>query len=94
MKSEPRIAAYLGVKDEVELIEPCIAHLRSIGVEHIMACDMSSTDGTAEVLEGIPVKEFQCRDAHKRCDSRRGGDRRRLGKSCFDTMPKMRRLIG
>ncbi len=51
MKSEPRIAAYLGVKDEIELIEPCIAHLRSIGVGHIMVCDMSSTDGTAEILE-------------------------------------------
>ena len=49
--SSPRIAAYLGVKDEVELIDESIAHLRAIGVDYIMVCDMSSTDGTAEKLE-------------------------------------------
>ncbi len=49
--SGPRIAAYLGVKDEVELIDQSISHLRAIGVDHIMVCDMSSTDGTAEKLE-------------------------------------------
>ena len=46
-----RIAAHLGVKDEIELIERTIAHLRAIGVDHIIVCDMESTDGTAEVLE-------------------------------------------
>lgn len=46
-----RIAAHLGVKDEVELIEPCIDHLRAIGVDLIIACDMGSTDGTYEILE-------------------------------------------
>lgn len=45
-----RIAAFLGVKDEVELIGPCLAHLRAIGVDHILACDSRSTDGTREVL--------------------------------------------
>jgi glycosyltransferase involved in cell wall biosynthesis len=49
--AKPRIAAQLGVKDEVELIERSISHLRSIGVDHILVCDMSSTDGTAEILE-------------------------------------------
>jgi glycosyltransferase involved in cell wall biosynthesis len=46
-----RIAAVLGVKDEVELIDSTIAHLRNIGVDAIIACDMGSTDGTLEVLE-------------------------------------------
>ena len=45
------ITAHLGVKDEVELIEPCIDHLRAIGVDLIIACDMGSTDGTYEILE-------------------------------------------
>ena len=51
MSAEIKIAAYLGVKDEAEIIEKCIAHLRAIGVDTILACDMSSTDGTAEILE-------------------------------------------
>lgn len=58
MKSQLRIAAHLGVKDEIELIEPCIAHLRSIGVEHIMVCDMSSTDGTTEILQKYRSDNF------------------------------------
>ena len=45
-----KIAAVLGVKDEFELIRPAIAHLRAIGVDHIIAIDSGSTDGTAEVL--------------------------------------------
>jgi hypothetical protein len=45
-----RIAAVLGVRDEVELIRPAIAHLRAIGVDHVIATDGGSTDGTAEVL--------------------------------------------
>lgn len=58
MKSDLRIAAYLGVKDEVELIERSIDHLRAIGVDYIMACDMSSTDGTAELLEKYRAPDF------------------------------------
>jgi glycosyltransferase involved in cell wall biosynthesis len=46
-----RIGAHLGVKDEVELIEGALAHLRAIGVDLIIACDMGSTDGTLDVLE-------------------------------------------
>ena len=55
----PRIAAQLGVKDEVEIIERSIAHLRAIGVDHIMVCDMSSTDGTAEILEKYTSDDFR-----------------------------------
>src|SRR5207342_1774336 len=50
MEKSMRIAAHLGVKDEVELIEDAIAHLRSIGVDHIVAVDSFSTDGTADIL--------------------------------------------
>ena len=46
-----RIAAVLGVKDEAELIETTVTHLRDIGVDTIIACDMGSTDGTLAVLE-------------------------------------------
>lgn len=46
-----RIAASLSVKDEVERIETSIAHLRAIGVDVIVACDMGSTDGTLDILE-------------------------------------------
>jgi hypothetical protein len=46
-----RIAAFLGVKDEVELVETAIRHLRRIGVDLIIACDSNSTDGTLEILE-------------------------------------------
>ena len=56
--SLPRIAAQLGVKDEVEIIDRSIAHLRAIGVDHIMVCDMSSTDGTAEILENYKGDDF------------------------------------
>ena len=45
-----RIAAHLGVKDEIEILEDAIAHLRSIGVDHIVAVDGYSTDGTADIL--------------------------------------------
>ncbi len=46
-----KIAASLSVKDEVELIEPAVHHLLAIGVDHIIACDMGSTDGTYQALE-------------------------------------------
>src|SRR5688572_15242144 len=45
-----RFAALLGVKDEVELIRPCVAHLRHIGVDQIIVSDYGSTDGTLEIL--------------------------------------------
>ena len=45
-----RIAAQIGVKDEVDLIGPCLAHLRGQGVGRIWVQDMGSTDGTLEAL--------------------------------------------
>src|SRR5688572_22322026 len=54
-----KIAAILGVKDEIELIEPCIAHLRAIGVDRIIAIDAGSTDGTLEVLLESRSDEFR-----------------------------------
>ncbi|WP_428311670.1 glycosyltransferase family 2 protein [Hydrocarboniphaga sp.] len=46
-----KIAALVGVKDEVELIDRCIAHLRRIGVGQIVVFDANSTDGTIERLQ-------------------------------------------
>lgn len=46
-----KIAANLNVLDEVELIEPCIRHLRAIGVDLIVLTDLGSIDGTTERLE-------------------------------------------
>lgn len=48
-----KIGAFVGVWNEVELIEQCILHLRNIGVDQILVCDMYSTDGTAEILAGF-----------------------------------------
>jgi hypothetical protein len=48
-----RIAANLGVMDEVELIEQCIAQLRTIGVDLIVVTDVGSTDGTLEILRAL-----------------------------------------
>ncbi|MEM9761402.1 MAG: glycosyltransferase family 2 protein [Pseudomonadota bacterium] len=45
------IAAWLGCKDEVELLPRTLAHLRRIGVERIFAVDVMSTDGSRELLE-------------------------------------------
>ncbi len=46
-----KIIAFLGVKDEVELIESTIIHLRSIGIDFIVITDLNSKDGTAEILD-------------------------------------------
>ena len=46
-----KIAAWLGCKDEAELIGHTIAHLRGIGVDHIYAVDVKSTDGTLDILQ-------------------------------------------
>jgi hypothetical protein len=45
------IAAHLGVKDEATLIERAIGHLYSIGIDTVLVCDMSSTDGTKGILD-------------------------------------------
>ena len=46
-----RVAAVLTVKDEIEIIGRALAHLQLIGIDHVIACDMGSTDGTFELLE-------------------------------------------
>lgn len=46
-----KFAAHLGVLDEVELVESAVEHLFSIGVEHIVANDLGSTDGSLEILQ-------------------------------------------
>jgi hypothetical protein len=38
------------VQNEVEIIEQQVAHLRAIGIQHVVACDITSDDGTAEIL--------------------------------------------
>jgi len=48
----------LGVKDEIDLVEKTIAHLRAIGVDLIIAVDSYSTDGTADVLEAYRSDDF------------------------------------
>lgn len=53
-----RIVAQLAVKNEAELIERTISHLRRIGVDHIVACDIASTDGTREILERHRSSDF------------------------------------
>jgi glycosyltransferase involved in cell wall biosynthesis len=45
--------------DEASLIRPCIDHLRSIGVDEFIVCDMGSTDGTAEILRSEEGKNFK-----------------------------------
>jgi glycosyltransferase involved in cell wall biosynthesis len=46
-----KIGAILNVLDEVELIEQAIHHLRAIGVDLIIACDLGSSNGTYEIME-------------------------------------------
>jgi hypothetical protein len=55
-----RIAANLGVLDEVDLIGPCIDHLRSIGVDLIVVTDIGSTDGTRDVLYRLSGSSDVC----------------------------------
>jgi hypothetical protein len=43
--------AVVGVKDESDLIGRCIDHLAAIGIDHVIAVDRGSTDGTLEWLE-------------------------------------------
>lgn len=49
-----KIVAHLGVLDEVEVIARAVDHLFRIGVDHVIAFDMGSRDGTLEVLERHP----------------------------------------
>jgi hypothetical protein len=52
-----KIAAYLTVKDEIDLIERAITHLRSIGVDLIVVIDYHSTDGTQDILRKFEADE-------------------------------------
>lgn len=53
-----RIAVCLGVKDEVELIGIAVAHLRRIGVDHVIACDAGSRDGTRQILDRLAAEPW------------------------------------
>ncbi|WP_176695920.1 glycosyltransferase family 2 protein [Phenylobacterium immobile] len=54
-----KIAAHIGVKDEVELIDRTIDQLYSLGVEEILICDLFSTDGTEKILENRRSDAFK-----------------------------------
>ncbi len=54
-----KIAAHIGLKDEAELIERCIGHLRRIGVSQFIVCEMYSTDGSAEIVERHRSGDFR-----------------------------------
>jgi len=53
------VSAVLSVKDEVEIIEHTVAHLRRIGVDHIVVLDIGSTDGTDRVLAALEAPNFE-----------------------------------
>jgi len=46
-----KIGALLGVMDEVALLPRCMAHLKRIGVDRVLALDGGSTDGSLELLQ-------------------------------------------
>lgn len=50
------IVAVSMVRDEADIIEGCIRHLRDQGVDRILVADHHSTDGTGEILRGLGVE--------------------------------------
>jgi hypothetical protein len=58
-----RLAAHIGVLDEIDLIGPCIEHLRALGVEEFIVCDMASADGTREYLAAQEGPDFRVIDS-------------------------------
>lgn len=63
MGQTARVAAHIGVMNEVSMIDPCLAHLRRIGIEDILVFDLGSTDGTRDLLAdrkggGLRVVDF------------------------------------
>jgi hypothetical protein len=48
-----RLVAHVGIKDEVEIVAATIAQLFAVGVDHVIACDYGSTDGTVNVLHQL-----------------------------------------
>lgn len=47
------IAAVVGVKDECDLIQPCLERLWSVGVGPILVLDDRSSDGTLDVVDRL-----------------------------------------
>lgn len=58
-----RLAAHIGVMDEIELIGPCVDQLRALGVDEFIVCDMASTDGTREFLSEREGPDFRVVDS-------------------------------
>jgi len=48
-----KVAAVVGVKDECDLIKPCLERLWSVGVGPILVLDDHSSDGTVDVIDGL-----------------------------------------
>ena len=48
-----KIAAIVGVKDECDLIQPCLERLWAVGVGPILVLDDHSVDGTRDVVERL-----------------------------------------
>ena len=53
-----KIAAFVLAKDEIDLIALTIEHLKLIGVDVIIACDVNSTDGTQDFLKAERSPNF------------------------------------
>jgi len=51
-----KVAAIVGVKDERDLIKPCLERLWSVGVGPILVLDDQSTDGTRDVIERLSAR--------------------------------------
>ncbi|WP_322764351.1 glycosyltransferase family 2 protein [Cyanobium usitatum] len=48
-----KVAAIVGVKDEVELIQPCLERLWAVGVGPILVLDNNSSDGTIDIVDRL-----------------------------------------
>lgn len=59
------IVACIGVRDEVELIGHCVNHLRMIGIDRFLVFDLSSADGTRDVLATYESCDFTVVDIPK-----------------------------
>ena len=68
-----RIAAFVGVKDEEELIEPCIRHLKAIGADVVTVMDQQSTDDTQRIVRRLQNDDPSIRLVVVDIDIARGG---------------------